>query len=56
MWYVGIDVHKKLCNACIKDRDGNVLEELAFPNKSSGIDMLLEALAGRKAKAVIDGH
>lgn len=54
MLYIGIDVHKKLCNACIKDRDGNVLGEMAFPNKSYGIDMLLEAIDGKKAKAVIE--
>jgi transposase len=54
MLYVGIDVHKKLCYACIKDRDGNVLEELTFPNKGHGIDTLLEVIADRKAKAVIE--
>lgn len=54
MWYIGIDVHKKLCNACIKDRDGNVLDELPFPNKSQGIDKLLEAIDGRDAKAAIE--
>jgi transposase len=54
MWYIGIDVHKKLCNACIKDRDGNVLGELTFPNKEHGIDMLLETIDGKKAKAVIE--
>ncbi len=36
MWYIGIDVHKKTCNACIKDREGNILRELKFPNKSTG--------------------
>jgi transposase len=54
MLYIGIDVHKKLCHACIKDRDGNVLEELTFPNKSYGVDMLLETIGNRKAKAVIE--
>jgi transposase len=54
MWYIGIDVHKKLCYACIKDRDGNVLGELTFPNRSYGIDMLLEAIEGREAKAAIE--
>jgi transposase len=54
MRYIGIDVHKKLCHACIKDRDGEVLGELSFPNKSHGVDMLLEAIDGRKAKAVIE--
>jgi hypothetical protein len=51
MLYIGIDVHKKLCNACIKDRDGNVLGELTFPNKSSGIDLLLEEINNRDAKS-----
>lgn len=54
MLYTGIDVHKKLCNACLKDRDGNVLGELTFPNKSYGVDMLLEIIGSRKAKAVIE--
>ena len=54
MWYIGIDVHKKMCNACIKDREGNILRELKFPNKSTGTDKLLEAIEGREAKAVIE--
>lgn len=54
MLYIGIDVHKKLCHACIKDRDGNVLGELTFPNKGYGIDMLLEEIDSRKAKAAIE--
>jgi hypothetical protein len=27
-WYIGIDVHKKMCNACIKDLEGNIQKEL----------------------------
>jgi transposase len=54
MWYIGIDVHKKLCYACIKDRDGKVLGEQSFPNKSHGISILLETINGKKAKAVIE--
>lgn len=54
MLYIGIDVHKKLCHACIKDRDGKVLGELSFPNKSYGIDTLLDAIDGSDAKAVIE--
>ena len=50
MWYIGVDVHKKLCHACIKDRDGRVLGELVFPNKSHGIDMLLEAIEGEQRR------
>jgi len=54
MWYIGIDVHKKMCNACIKDKEGNIQKELEFPNKSTGTDKLLEAIEGREAKAVIE--
>ncbi|MGB3459304.1 MAG: transposase [Halobacteriota archaeon] len=54
MWYIGIDVHKKMCNACIKDLEGNIQKELEFPNKSTGTDKLLEAIEGREAKAVIE--
>lgn len=54
MRYIGIDVHKKTCNACIKDRDGNILRELKFPNKSTGTDKLLDVIDGREAKAVIE--
>lgn len=54
MLYIGIDVHKKLCNACIKDRDGNVLGELTFPNNSSGIDKLLDEINNRDATAALE--
>lgn len=54
MLYIGIDVHKKICTACIKDREGRVVDELTFPNTSYGIDMLLEAIDGKEAKAVIE--
>ncbi|MFQ5976159.1 MAG: transposase, partial [Candidatus Hydrothermarchaeales archaeon] len=54
MRYIGIDVHKKLCYACIKDREGTVLGELTFPNKSHGMDILLKTIDGKKAKAVIE--
>jgi transposase len=43
-----------MCNACIKDLEGNIQKELEFPNKSTGTDKLLEAIEGREAKAVIE--
>lgn len=54
MWYIGIDVHKKICSACIVDRKGRTIDELSFPNTSYGIDMLLESIGGHEAKAVIE--
>ena len=52
--YIGIDVHKKFCNACIKDREGTVLEQLRFNNSSKGADRLLEVIGGKPAKAVLE--
>ncbi len=54
MIYIGIDVHKKFCVACIKDRDGDVLAQLKFLNKSRGMDKLLEEIGGKPAKAVVE--
>jgi transposase len=54
MLYIGIDVHKKMCNACIKDREGNIQRELKLPNNSYGTDKLLEAIEGKETKAVIE--
>jgi transposase len=52
--YIGIDVHKKSCHACIMDGNGSKLGELKFPNNISGLDKLLKAIDGRRAKAVLE--
>ncbi len=54
MLYIGIDVHKKSCHACIKDGNGRDLVELKFPNNTSGLDKLLKVIDGRPAKAVLE--
>jgi transposase len=54
MIYIGIDVHKKFCNACIKDKRGLVLEQFRFPNNSKGFDKVLEIINDRPAKAVVE--
>jgi len=33
---VGIDVHKKRCQACLKDDKGKLIEELTIPNSTQG--------------------
>jgi transposase len=43
-----------MCHGCIKEKNGNILRELKFPNKGYGTDKLLEAIEGREAKAVIE--
>ena len=32
MKYVGIDVHKKMCQAAVLDEDGELLEQIRFAN------------------------
>ena len=38
MWYIGIDVHKKMCNACIKDLDGNIQKELDLNSQRRALE------------------
>ncbi|MEX2704207.1 MAG: transposase [Candidatus Freyrarchaeum guaymaensis] len=54
MKYVGVDVHKKFCRVCVKDRDGNILDEFSIPNDRGGFTRLLDAVGGGEAKAVIE--
>jgi len=37
---VGIDVHKKRCQACLKDEKGKLIEELSIPNTTEGAEQL----------------
>jgi len=46
--YVGVDVHKKFCRVCLKDRDGNILDEFNIPNSRGGFALLLDAISGRR--------
>ncbi len=43
---VGIDVHKKHCQACLKDEKGRVVQELSIPNDTEGVEQLGRLLAG----------
>ena len=36
MKYVGIDVHKKVCQAAVLDEDGALLDEIRFENSEEG--------------------
>jgi transposase len=53
MRYIGVDVGKKRCQACIMDEEGEILEEFPFTNTIEGIQRLLECVDG-KCKAVIE--
>jgi len=54
MYYVGIDVHKKICVVCIKDAKGKKIEELRIPNTREGIDLLLARLKGHEARVIME--
>jgi len=42
--YVGIDVHKKMCQAAILEEDGKLLDEIRFPNDPEGIEEFADKL------------
>jgi transposase len=54
MIYIGIDIDKKKCVACLQDETGHILNEIKFENKKSGFQTLLNIVKGREARAVIE--
>jgi transposase len=54
--YVGIDVHKKMCQAATLDEDGSLLEEARFANTPEGIEEYASKLASYndEVKAVVE--
>jgi transposase len=42
--YVGIDVHKKMCQAAVLDEEGSLIQEQRFPNSPEGIEEFAETL------------
>ena len=52
---VGIDVHKKRCQACLKDEKGKLIEELSIPNTTEGAEQLARMLTTYgEAKIVLE--
>jgi len=54
MKYIGIDVHKKICVACIKDEGGTTLTEIKFSNNKEGFNHLFSVVGEKKARAVME--
>jgi len=54
--YVGIDVHKKMCQAAILGEDGELLEETGFMNTPSDIERFARKLKdlGGEVRAVLE--
>ena len=45
MRYIGVDVGKKRCQACITNEEGVILDEFPFANNGEGIKSLLECVS-----------
>ncbi len=43
MKYVGIDVHKKMCQAAVLDEDGELLDQIRFLNEKEEIKDFVSA-------------
>jgi transposase len=52
--YIGVDVGKNRCQACIMDEEGVGVEEFPFTNTWEGIQALLEKTGDTKSKAVVE--
>jgi transposase len=54
--YVGIDVHKKMCQAAVLDEEGELLDETRFTNDREGIeDFTLKLTAFKdEVRAVVE--
>lgn len=54
MWYIGIDVGKRRCRACVVDDEGGVIEEFSFDNTSKGVQRVLDRVSGQSCRAVVE--
>ena len=52
--YIGVDVGKKRCMACVMDEEGSVMDEFPFTNNVEGIERLLDRLPGDDCRAVVE--
>jgi len=52
---VGVDVHKRRCQACLKDEKGRLIEEFSIPNSVEGAAQLRKVLEGHgEAKIALE--
>ena len=54
MRYIGVDVGKRRCQACVMDEEGRVVDEFPFSNTGEGIKRLLERVPDSACKAVLE--
>ena len=56
MKYVGIDVHKKMCQVAVLDDEGELLDETRFMNTPEGIEEFASSLSAYRdeVRAVVE--
>ena len=54
MKYIGIDIGKKSCSACIKDAAGKIIHEIKYPNTVRDAEMLIKDLPRGRYAAVCE--
>jgi transposase len=54
MLNIGIDIGKRKLQACIKEDDGTIVNELSLSNDSAGANCLLSSVNGVDARAVVE--
>jgi hypothetical protein len=54
MNYIGLDIHKKNTQACVKDENGKVIVNERFPSDVVAIKAFLDRLGGAEAKIVME--
>ena len=54
MKYIGIDIGKKSCSACIKDAAGKIVHEIKYPNTVHDAEMLIKDLPRGRYAAVCE--
>lgn len=52
--YVGMDIHKKHINACVMDKEGNIIIERKFNNDTNEFDKFLKLINKEECEIVIE--
>lgn len=54
MRYIGIDIGKRRCQACVMYEERSVIDEFPFSNAREGIEKLLDGLPDEDCRAVVE--
>lgn len=54
MLYIGVDVHKKYCHACVLDSDGNIVFSGKIKNEVSDLSKFFDSFGGDGKRVVLE--